>query len=106
MKITKLQTDMENVITIDNNPLKASNNHFQSLIRREVNLYIFNTPSLIFLFDYIRCEFPNSFSFPSGLNELHCSLSIGGIPLLILATQETQCVGKSGEISPVNNLIQ
>jgi hypothetical protein len=28
-------------------------------------------------------------------------LSIGGIPLLILATQETQCVGKSGGISPV-----
>jgi hypothetical protein len=28
-------------------------------------------------------------------------LSIGGIPLLILATQETQCVGKSGGKSPV-----
>jgi hypothetical protein len=26
---------------------------------------------------------------------------MGGIPLLILATQETQCVGKSGGISPV-----
>jgi hypothetical protein len=37
-----------------------------------------------------------------GFNELHCSLSTGGIPLLILATQETQCVGKSGGISPVN----
>jgi hypothetical protein len=38
---------------------------------------------------------------PPGLNELHCSWSIGGISLLILATQETQCVGKSGGISPV-----
>jgi hypothetical protein len=27
-------------------------------------------------------------------------LSIVGIPLLVLATQETQCVGKSGGISP------
>jgi hypothetical protein len=35
-----------------------------------------------------------------GLNELHCSLSIGDIPLLILATQEIWCVGKSGGISP------
>jgi hypothetical protein len=30
----------------------------------------------------------------------NCSLSIGGIPLLILATQETQCLGKSGGIIP------
>jgi hypothetical protein len=30
-------------------------------------------------------------------------LSIGGIPLLILATQETQCVGKSG-VCPVNKV--
>jgi hypothetical protein len=46
-------------------------------------------------------QFHDNFSFPPGLNELHCSLSIGGIPLLILATQETPCVGKSGGISPV-----
>jgi hypothetical protein len=32
--------------------------------------------------------FCDSFNFPPGLNELHCSLLIGGIPLLILATQE------------------
>jgi hypothetical protein len=44
---------------------------------------------------------PDSFSFLPGLNKLHCSLSIGGIPLLILATQETQCVGKGGGISPI-----
>jgi hypothetical protein len=43
---------------------------------------------------------PWQLAFP-GLNELHCSLSIGGIPLLILATQETRCVGKSGGNSPV-----
>jgi hypothetical protein len=44
---------------------------------------------------------PDSFSFPPGFNELHCSLSIGDIPLLILATQERQCVGKGGGITPV-----
>jgi hypothetical protein len=32
------------------------------------------------------------------------SLSIGGIPLLILATQDAQCVGKSGGISPVKKI--
>jgi hypothetical protein len=32
-------------------------------------------------------------------------LSIGGIPLLILATQETRCVGKSGGNSPVIHLL-
>jgi hypothetical protein len=62
---------------------------------------IINTPSLK-TSSYFLCEFHDSFSFPPGLNELHCSLSIGGIPLLILATQETQCVGKSGGISPVS----
>jgi hypothetical protein len=36
---------------------------------------------------------------------LYCSLLIGGKPLLILATQETQCVGKSGGISPVKKLM-
>jgi hypothetical protein len=50
--------------------------------------------------------FPDSFNFPPGFNELHCSLSIGGIPLLILAKRETRCVGKNGGISPVKkNLV-
>jgi hypothetical protein len=58
--------------------------------------------SFNFFFDKIRCdcEFHDSFSFPPGFNELHCSLSICGIPLLILASQKTRCVGKSGGISP------
>jgi hypothetical protein len=43
-------------------------------------------------------RFQDSVSFPQRLNELHCSLSIGCIPLLILATQETRRVGKSGGI--------
>jgi hypothetical protein len=50
------------------------------------------------LFDCILCEFPDSFSFPPEIDEFHCSLPIGGIPLLILATQEIQCMGKSGEV--------
>jgi hypothetical protein len=45
-------------------------------------------------------QYPDSFSFPPGPNELHCSLSIGGILLLT----QTQCVGKSGGISPVLHL--
>jgi hypothetical protein len=32
-------------------------------------------------------------------------LSIGGIPLLILATQETRCVGKSGGNSPKKKMV-
>jgi hypothetical protein len=51
--------------------------------------------------DTIETYIPLTLSFPLGLNELHCSLSIGGIPLLILATQEIRCVGKRGGISPV-----
>jgi hypothetical protein len=35
----------------------------------------------------------DSFSFLLGPNVLHCSLLIGGIPLLILATQEIRYVG-------------
>jgi hypothetical protein len=49
----------------------------------------------------LRSESPDSFSFPPRLNKLHYSLLIGGILLLILATHETQCVGKSGGISLV-----
>jgi hypothetical protein len=48
-----------------------------------------------------RCEFHDSHSYSPGLNELHCSLSIGGTPLQILATQKTRCVDKSGGICPV-----
>jgi hypothetical protein len=57
--------------------------------------------SFNFFFHSIRCEFHDSFSFPPGLYELHCSLSIGGIPLLMPATQETRCVGMSGGINTI-----
>jgi hypothetical protein len=54
------------------------------------------------LIKFVLSSLSSVLAFPE-LNEHHCSISIGGIPLLILVTQETRCVGKSAWISPVKN---
>jgi hypothetical protein len=71
--------------------------------------YLF--PGINASFNFFLIKFEVSFmtvlfGFPPGLNEFYCSLLISGIPLLILTTQETQCVGKSGGINPDTKKVQ
>jgi hypothetical protein len=48
----------------------------------------------------------NSVSLPPGLNEFHCSLSIDGIPTLILPPQETRCDGIRNHLFNIGIYIQ
>jgi hypothetical protein len=70
------------------------------------NSLFINLTQSYFNFFLIKCDVSSMTVLAfSGLNEQHRSLSIGGIPLLILATQESRCVGKNSGISPVIKMV-
>jgi hypothetical protein len=75
---------------------------YSFVLSRTPHETVFCNESAIFSYYFPGCSFnAHILDNSAGLNKLHFSLSIGGILLLILATQETRCVGKSGGISRV-----